>query len=459
MKTHETGIALASGFESEGIDWHWMGPAGEIHVSANCAPVEISFELTCGPCSQYPRFPFDVKVYVGNRQSGTILFDRLEQTQIVNLCLEPASESVSIRLESTGIFEPTRYLNCSPRKYLSVRISNMRIKHAPNPSSHQTKTTLRVEAGPYSFEERDESVPLNLRGMSNLRKCPGCDGMSRNESTQTRLGALRPARNLGPEVYDLLLCPVCELIYQSPLPRKEVLDYLYCISSQFTGAEDYFGPRAESTLNFYRERSAALTQRLKSTTEPIRIFEIGGGLSWMSRAAKSVDSESITVAQDITSEVVEICRWVDHYLVGDLDERSNEIERFAPYQIISLTHVIEHLPHPVQTLKFCKRLLARDGIIFITAPHRPEGWNHSRDFAVWQKWDYNHVPAHLQYFNAKSMEHCARQANLAVVFFDSAAEGGQGLEAWLCHGGSNGDGHSGIVSKLQSIATIIKRQI
>ena len=51
--------------------------------------------------------------------------------------------------------------------------------------------------------------------------------------------------------------------------------------------------------------------------------------------------------------------------------------------------------------------------------------------ARWQEWSYNHVPAHLQYFNEQSMKRCAERAGLAVHYFDTTSEDGQVFEAWL----------------------------
>jgi hypothetical protein len=156
----------------------------------------------------------------------------------------------------------------------------------------------------------------------------------------------------------------------------------------------------------------------------------------MCRAAKIINSRSVTVAQDISWEAVETCKWVDHYIVGEITSKLTEIKGYAPYQIISLTHVIEHLPDPVDTLRKCSELLDEKGMIFIAAPYRPKGWNQSSAFNLWEKWSYSHVPAHPQYFNEKSMKRCAEQSGLDLVFFEASADQGQALEAWLARAGT-----------------------
>ena len=229
-----------------------------------------------------------------------------------------------------------------------------------------------------------------------------------------------------------------------------MFDDLYIGNTQFLDGAEYTGKRADLAMNYYRERFLVLLKRIGVTAKQVRVLEIGGGLSWMSRAAKSAKPDSITVAQDLTAEAVETCHWVDHYLVGELPSKVDSIEDHGPYHIISMTHVIEHLPDPIAVLQLCRPLLNRRGIIFITAPYRPKLWNSQSRFSIWRRWSYNHVPAHLQYFNAESMKRCAESSGLEVVHFDATAEEGQAFEAWLLPGHHRSRYWSGIASLLKS---------
>lgn len=266
---------------------------------------------------------------------------------------------------------------------------------------------------------------------NRLRDCPLCGVKSRLKKLM--LGSLNVTdkfRSLAPKKFALTLCKSCELLYLSPLPEKQVLDEIYIENVQFDNPT-YTGAKAKSAMEFCSERFNALLQAVTPSDKNISLLEIGAGLSWLSRAAKAKNKKYTTVAQDITSEAVETCEWVDHYVVGELNLKLDHIQRFAPYQIISLTHVIEHLPNPIETLTICNNLLDKKGIIFITAPHRPKGWEKSSPIEIWREWYYNHVPQHLQYFNKKSMKICADKARLDIVFFDASAEEGQAFETWL----------------------------
>lgn len=282
------------------------------------------------------------------------------------------------------------------------------------------------------------------------RECPICKGQEiagakRLGTLDVTLGPVR-GRRLGPERFDLVSCRGCELIFLTPLPPQEMLDALYIHSPQFDGSF-YEGSRAKVIVEVHRLRLEEIRMRQLMSAYPrwflkllrrwvirrkgIRVLEIGSGLSWMCRAAKSLVTRTTTVAQDISSEVAASCPWVDRYFVGPLESKAKEIHALGSYDVISMTHVIEHLSDPVQILRQCSALLADRGMIFVSAPFRPAGWSPSASFDLWKHWDLNHTPAHLQYFNRRSMERCAFRSGLHLVKFEPDEDA---FVAWLENG-------------------------
>ena len=203
-------------------------------------------------------------------------------------------------------------------------------------------------------------LPSVLACMRPLRPCPVC-----SHPSDLNLGELRNTKiaPLERTDYDLLHCGDCDIVYLSPLPSERDLEILYIDEIQF----DYYN---EATTNAVMKhitgRLRAALHRLGVTDNPATL-EIGAGLSWMARAAKVISSAAHTVAQDVTPEVAGKCPWVDHYIVGSTDDP--RIDSLGPYDVISLTHVIEHLTDPVGMLRRLRPVTR--GLIFMTAPHRP----------------------------------------------------------------------------------------
>jgi hypothetical protein len=263
---------------------------------------------------------------------------------------------------------------------------------------------------------------------NSVRKCPVCGSPGKT------IGALNPTHDLhlftdNRNALTLDSCRGCGLIYTSPLLPKEVLYNIYPATNQFTQSDVYTGPRAEAVKEYFEWRFNAVLKKLNFKNEHLKILEIGAGLSWMCQAAKKKNSGFLTVADDLTPEAKGLCTWVDHYYIGDLISQFDHIRKYGPYNIISMTHVIEHLPDPIDCLNLCRALLCQNGIVFITSPHRPRKWNGEID--AWKSWVYNHVPGHIQYFNKTSLKKLAGKTQLKIAYFDASIEEGQALECSL----------------------------
>jgi len=230
--------------------------------------------------------------------------------------------------------------------------------------------------------------------------------------------------------YTLVLCGACELLFLSPLPTPQVFEAMYVGSKQFEGCDEYSGSRAETALEYYQHCVKNMLRKQRLDSSSLRTLEIGAGYAWVSKVVKALHQSNVTVAQDVSSEAVNLCPWVDHYVVGAIKEVSDSLAGQAPYHIISLTHVIEHVPDPLTVLRHCGRWLDRNGLVFITAPHRPPGWDKTKPFAAWQQWALTHVPAHLQYFGKRSLDKAAALSGLKIAFFIASHEEGA-FEVWM----------------------------
>ncbi len=226
--------------------------------------------------------------------------------------------------------------------------------------------------------------------------------------------------------FNLVYCEKADVVYLDPLPDARDFEVMYG-AGQFASAEYTDPHRVESMLQYYGsciERHFNLRQG-----ERFRLLEVGAGLSWVSRAMKNINQDSTTFAQDISAECKDVCAWVDEYFVGSLEDFcAQHPER---YDAISMTHVIEHVPDPLDTLKILAGMLAPDGVIFVTAPARPTGWLPEQGLEPWLNYAYLHVPAHITYFSETSLRLAAEQAGLSLRYWDGSHESGQAFESVL----------------------------
>ncbi|HEX8805610.1 MAG TPA: class I SAM-dependent methyltransferase, partial [Candidatus Aquilonibacter sp.] len=133
-----------------------------------------------------------------------------------------------------------------------------------------------------------------------------------------------------------------------------------------------------------------------------------------------------TIAQDVSGEASRNCPWVDEYHVGSLETLPDS----GPFDLISLTHVIEHLPDPMATLLYAAKRLAPGGRLFVTGPYRPAG-DARAPLARWETYSYLHVPAHLTYLSERWFRRLAGESGLELESWDASHEGGDAFEAIL----------------------------
>jgi SAM-dependent methyltransferase len=268
--------------------------------------------------------------------------------------------------------------------------------------------------------KRSESPPI--------RPCPVCGNSHARTIGQLKTTVLL---NLSHAEWAFAQCKYCELLYISPEPSAADLRKIYVESAQFDDPVYTDAGRVALIIEYMNGCFRRILERSAHIEgDSVAILEVGAGLAWMCRTAKSVNPCNVTVAQDISPEAVSKCCWVDFYILGDIFDA--KIGERAPYDVISLTHVIEHLVDPVAVIRRCKSLLRRRGVIFVTAPHRPIGWrDDASDIALWETYSYNHVPAHIQYFSKKSMRKLSEKVGCTLDNWSHDHEEGQAFEAWL----------------------------
>jgi SAM-dependent methyltransferase len=82
------------------------------------------------------------------------------------------------------------------------------------------------------------------------------------------------------------------------------------------------------------------------------------------------------------------------------------------FDAVTLWDVLEHVPHPLEFLSHCRRLLAPEGRLFLNTPDL--GSLQARLFG--RRWPLL-LPEHLNYFTRQTLELCARHAGLELVRF------------------------------------------
>jgi 2-polyprenyl-3-methyl-5-hydroxy-6-metoxy-1,4-benzoquinol methylase len=230
-------------------------------------------------------------------------------------------------------------------------------------------------------------------------------------------------------------CPGCGLQWLDPRPIREDIGKLYGegyftheesawrpgrVREFLTGAilAGRFGyPTATGWRLLLGQALAAIPPLLDSAGQFVlwlgrypggRLLDVGcgngdflermHGLGWAVRGVEP-DPRARAVASDR----------LGRELVGpDLETVASQGEAF---DVVSLVHVIEHVPDPIGTLDACRRLLRPGGLVVIRTPNA--GSLGARLFGRW--WLGLDVPRHLFVFSPATLRTCAERAGLEVA--------------------------------------------
>ncbi|MDQ2730295.1 MAG: class I SAM-dependent methyltransferase [Armatimonadota bacterium] len=211
-------------------------------------------------------------------------------------------------------------------------------------------------------------------------------------------------RLLGlPGQFPVQRCQECGFIYTSPRPSDAALVQYY---PQDYGVYSLEAGRA-SRVGMYQDRIARQLDRLVRGSDR-RVLDVGCGdglfLSLMAErgwTAHGLEMDSGAAGRAAARGGMEIT-------VG-----TAEGAQFAPetFHLITLSHVLEHLPHPREALRKVREWLREDGVLFITVPNAGS-WERRIFGEYWYHWD---IPRHLLHFSPVSLHRLLREEGFAAA--------------------------------------------
>jgi ubiquinone/menaquinone biosynthesis C-methylase UbiE len=219
------------------------------------------------------------------------------------------------------------------------------------------------------------------------RTCPQCG------ETEARLFLQTSKESASGTPYQILTCSDCGQRYTSPLPSPEDLADLY--------SQDYYvanNPRLLSgDLPRILLQRIVLGQREKALLgrPPGRILDIGCGngdfLAHLAHLGWEIYGTEFSTAACGLAEGRGVR--VHH---GDLTSA-----RFPSnfFDVVTLWHVLEHLPEPREELEEIKRVLRADGLVVVEVPNSASPTLRM----CGEQWYPLDVPLHLQHFTPRTL--------------------------------------------------------
>jgi 2-polyprenyl-3-methyl-5-hydroxy-6-metoxy-1,4-benzoquinol methylase len=242
-----------------------------------------------------------------------------------------------------------------------------------------------------------------------------------------RLRLVRPYRThtrYGKDVFGgakLYTCEACNLVQALPRPESSVVDEYYRSDyrrAAFTGtdvasAEDF--PK-DNLFYFNRGRSASELIGRYAPFERPEILDIGAGWGHILHAL----GERYPGANRVAIEYSDVC--VKHLERLGIDVITQPVEDVLPrldrrFDVIVLSHVLEHLLDPMTILRYIVNLLSPRGILYVEVPNIPvESLLRFPD----HRWNGRFDEPHITFYSEDTLERLLEAAGLDVRFCDTA---------------------------------------
>ena len=207
------------------------------------------------------------------------------------------------------------------------------------------------------------------------------------------------------EKFQIYSCDKCGLRFTNPRPNDDQLAGYYDSSEYISHSNE----SASLVDGLYKIARTFTLRRKRKLIEKLslnkRLLDVGCGTGhfidycqqhgWQVNGVEPNDIAR-TQAEDKTKIIIQ------HNLSEIVD---------ASYEVITLWHVLEHLPDLEQTMNQLKSLLAPGGVLIIAVPNF-DAYEATVFDEYWAAYD---VPRHLWHFSKKSMAQLSKKHGLKIV--------------------------------------------
>ena len=209
--------------------------------------------------------------------------------------------------------------------------------------------------------------------------------------------------------FPLNKCNECGLIYLSPRPNQNALDIIYPISyNNFHTRVDDEISYVQKVTNFLQSlRLKKLIHKYFPKRHAIKVLDVGCGDGFILDRIKSTFSDFKTYGVEPNKYAAEWAGKNHDVYCGLIEDYHTQTK----FDLITSSHVIEHVSDPLGFLIKLKSMLNENGILIIDTPNID-----CLQYKIFGKyWGGIHAPRHWTLFSVKTLQETARRAGLETL--------------------------------------------
>jgi len=225
----------------------------------------------------------------------------------------------------------------------------------------------------------------------------------------------------------LYICANCSFVQMIPVPTDfELVDY-YKIDYRYG---ERYGSEVANVSEFpcdnlfYLNRGESIAELVSKSfnsekeSEPVRILDIGAGFGHVLHAfgRRFTDPELFAI------EISEVC--IKHMTSLGIKVYSELAEDILPeldeqFDIIVLSHVLEHLANPKEMVRLLRNRLSNNGLLYIEVPNIPvESLKKYPD----NKWAPRVDEPHITFFSRETLKRILKNEDMKILFCETGGE-------------------------------------
>lgn len=239
--------------------------------------------------------------------------------------------------------------------------------------------------------------------MTVVAECPVCGCGSTREKLRVETTA----------VYTAHRCRSCRLVFTWPRPTADELTSFYS-ASYFMGRDHArlgYGDYAHlGELNAERSWTELKRYAPLDQVDPRHVLDVGCATGGFLTGAKRDGWHCAGVEMSTDAAATARSRGLD-VIDGDIFA----VDRPGDFGLLTMWHVLEHLPEPAAALAMARDLLASSGLLFIELPN----WNSVGRVVRRARWSQMKPPEHINYFTRRSLVGAVQRAGFVPLKSDT----------------------------------------
>lgn len=249
--------------------------------------------------------------------------------------------------------------------------------------------------------------------------CCVCGASPLHAVRRYRTKSSQGARLFGGSV--IARCERCTTVQISPRPKPLELSRYYSADYRTGGlyGADVSNPATFPRDNlFYFNRGRSVAERIAEhiSRDDARILDVGTGYGHVLHALGERFPASNRLAIEYSDAAVDHLRSIGIEVeVAPVEAVLEHLDR--EFDIIALSHVLEHLLEPVRVLELLRARLAPDGVLYIEVPNiPPEMLDRYPD----HPWAPRYDEPHITFFSTDALTRILERAGFDVVSCETA---------------------------------------